>query len=299
MLREGPCHFLSILTVLTLAATSQQILNGNQAPPVERQKKAADKTAADERPEQPAAPSRVTIDGPVTVVNKPDPKQEEREAEQRAQTKLQNWINGITLVLLGLATAGAWAAYVASRRSAIADEEQARLLKRQVDIASSARVYEMGVTATNFAPGKEPVFFLHIANAGPVPAENVKVYVSIVHANGHTLPAQENSILIPANGFRDYDVRASFLLPNDLTELDGWNLKVLGSITHATGIITFCYKYNHWAERPAGVPMFVPCDFDHRRHVAVTAQPGRYNLSGHAPSLSIEATDPQKNDGRE
>jgi hypothetical protein len=234
---------------------------------------------------QPQPPLKGTIDGPVTVVDQPDPNENRRQAEQRAQTRFENTIQVITLIFVAVAAVAATAAYFANRRAANA-------AVRQVEIATSPRLYVDGLEAVNFERGKEPVFFLIIANAGPVQAESVQVFVEIQHAHGHTRPAQSNAILIPASGFRRYDFRSSFVLPNDLDELERWKLTLKGAVTHDERKIDFCYKYNHWfGERPTGVPLFVPCDFDVRRHVTVSVEPATITFTAPAATTRVDRGD--------
>ena len=114
------------------------------------------------------------------------------------KTRFANSVRTGTLVFAGIAAAGAWGAYIANRRAANAAVQQ-------LNAATTARLYVEGVSATNFESSKEPVLFLKIVNAGPVPAEDVHVLVEIHHANGSTQPGQPNAVIIPASGFRQYD----------------------------------------------------------------------------------------------
>ena len=118
--------------IVALLGCSQQLLQARQAVTIQQQNEARGKSDVSAHPQQPATPTRVTVDGPVTVVNQPDPKQDQRDAEQRAQTKFDNRIDVLTLVLLGAAAAGAVGAYLANRRSANAAEAQVRLLSSQI-----------------------------------------------------------------------------------------------------------------------------------------------------------------------
>ena len=177
----------------------------------------------------------------------------------------------------------------ALEKQVTANIDAAESAKQQVSIATSPRVYVEGVHAVNFERGLEPVFFLNIANSGPVPAERIKVFVEIDHINGSTKPAQANTITVPANGVRAYDFRGSFVLPDNLAELEKWNLRVTGNVSFADSEIPFCFKYSHWfGERPASVPLFVPCDFDQRRNVAVKLQPATLYATGTVATLRVE-----------
>jgi hypothetical protein len=160
--------------------------------------------------------------------------------------------------------------------------------------ATSPRLYLDGVRVVNFEPEQEPVFFLIIANAGPVQAENVRVFIEVTHNGGGTRPTGDgNTILVPANGRREYDFRASFILPKRMVEVNGWNLTVRGSVSLGDESISYCYKYNQWSgPRPDGVPIFVPCDYDVRRTVSVAIT----GVVGHG---SVGKLKPTKDDVQE
>jgi hypothetical protein len=160
-------------------------------------------------------------------------------------------------------------------------KRQTAALEREVAFATSARVYVDGLDVTNFTPGQEPMFFLNIGNAGRVAAENVEVHIEISHTNGRTTPVKPNIIAIPAESVRPYFVRGSFVIPDGPIGLVGWELSITGTVTHkGHQPITVCYKYNPWLanERPPGVPLFVPCDFDQRRHLTLLAGPAAIQI---------------------
>ncbi len=196
-------------------------------------------------------------------------REEQAQAEAHAANRQStpgppNYSNWALVMLAGIAALFAAKTFTQTRR-------QANAAAQQVIAATSPRLYVEGVTAANFKPGTEAVFFLKIANAGPVQAENVKVFVEIKHRSGGTRPTGDgNAILIPANGHQLYDFRSSFILPFNLLELDDWNLTVSGTITYNGNTQSYCYKYNQWGgPRPSGVPLFVPCDYDARRNISI------------------------------
>jgi hypothetical protein len=286
-------HVASIVTLLVLGGTALvQVQQTGQPAGVQQENvagKNTEETGNQQRPPAPE-PAKITIDGDVTVATQHDPDDEQRKAEQRAQTQFENRVAVGTLVLAAVATVGAILAYCAGR-------EQVRIMRSQFDLSTMPRIYIDGVTATNFEPRKEPVFFLMIGNAGPVPAEEVHVFLEIEHNNGSTRPGGTNAVLVPANGYRRYDFRSSFKLPAELNELEGWNLRVKGTVSYADQTIPFCYKYNHWpsGERPDGVSLFVPCDFDNRRHVTVRVMAG--SITARGTVATVVTRNNQKDDG--
>jgi hypothetical protein len=115
-----------------------------------------------------------------------------------------------------------------------------------------------------------------------VAAEQVKVFLEIAYQQGGVKPkAEGNVILIPANGYREYDFRANFVLPNTWAEINDMDIQIRGRVTYKGKPQTYCYKYNQWSghDRPEGVPLFVPCDFDPRRSVSMVAKAGHYTLT--------------------
>ena len=119
-------------TVIVLAYLLAAWLYAQQAPPKQQQDEATDEASERRGPQQPSTPARITLDGPVTVVSQPDPKQEQREAEQRAQTQFENCIQVWTLIFVAIAGVGAVAAYFANKRSADAAEKQVGLLQGEI-----------------------------------------------------------------------------------------------------------------------------------------------------------------------
>ena len=104
----GRC--VSILTLFVAAITG--CAASQQPSAVQQENKSRPGTRGDTQ--QPTI--RVGIDGPITVANQPDPDQEKRYAEQRAQAQFDNLIDGGTLLFVGVAAAAAIGAWVANRR---------------------------------------------------------------------------------------------------------------------------------------------------------------------------------------
>jgi hypothetical protein len=121
--------------VIMLACSLFASPKAQQASPIQKQDKAGSDAAKSDGAKQPATPARVTIDGPVTVVNQPDPKEKQREAQQRAQTDFDNSVQKWTLFFVGVAAAAAIGAWFANHRSAKAAEDQIVLLKGQITSA--------------------------------------------------------------------------------------------------------------------------------------------------------------------
>jgi hypothetical protein len=255
----------SVTLAVAIALGSPQVLQAGQAAVKQQQNKTAGNAGVSREPQPPPPPTKVAIDGPITVINQPDPNEKQREAEQQAQTVFENRVQVATLLFAAIAAVGAIAAYYANRREANAAEGQLR-------IATSPRIYIDGIRVSNFGPGLQPVFFLRIGNVGPAQAEDVRVSIGVTHGHGETKPVAEwNPIHVPANSFRDYYFPVGFLLPMEMSELESWNLKVEGMVTLETESKSYCFKYNHWnGPRPDGVPLFIPCDIDLRRNVSAT-----------------------------
>jgi hypothetical protein len=255
--------FLALLTACSFAAQSsqQQVLEANR--------NAESREAKNYQPDSKTIQSATTAnDSASNTAPKTQPPKTKRE---RLIDWLWRWLdppNVASLLLFIVGTAGIMIGVF----TLWAIRDQAQTAKEQLLVATSARLYVEGLTAVNFKPGQEPVFFLRIDNAGPVQAENVKVFIEVKTRHGESRPTGDgNAILIPANGHRDYDFRASFLLPQNMLELDEWNLTISGTVTHGDKQIPYCYKYNQWTgPRPSGVPTFVPCDYDPRRTVSAT-----------------------------
>ena len=128
-------HGVSICTLVVVIAfgwRSPQFLQAGQASAKKQQDKTRDKTDASREPQGPALPAKITVEGPITVKNQPDPEQQKRDAEQRAQTRFSNILQIWTLFFAGLAALGAIGAYFANRRSANAAEKQITLLNGQI-----------------------------------------------------------------------------------------------------------------------------------------------------------------------
>jgi hypothetical protein len=129
-------HVASIVApfamVAAIGCASRQILEARQAPTKEQQNRTRGDTNTRPEPSPPASPTRVVLDGPITVVNQPDPRQQERDARQSAQTNFDNRVQLATLIFIALAAGGAVGAYLANRRSANAAEAQIALLKQQI-----------------------------------------------------------------------------------------------------------------------------------------------------------------------
>jgi hypothetical protein len=148
---------VSILTLVTagVLSASQPASKGRQTGSIQQQNKTSRDTPGRTEPQKPVEPTKVTLDGPVTVINQPDPKQEQRDAEQRAQTKFTNSVNLWTLVFAGIAAAGAIGAYRANRRSADAEEEQVRLLKSEIEDARKDAAEQRGHAINALAATKK------------------------------------------------------------------------------------------------------------------------------------------------
>lgn len=221
----------------------------------------------------------VTIEGAVTVINQPSTQEQAEQARKQAKNiwdkaigdlifTPSQWPNIGLMFLAGLAAVFALCAYLATRRQAIAAEQQLAL-------ATTPRLYVDGVRASDFESGKQPVFFVKIANAGPIAAEQVAINIR-VEPDPHYIGAKYSDgvhiIMIPANGYREYFIKVSEVLTdNILDELNFrqlWQLRVTGYFEYGGKQTKYCYKYNPSGNpRPEGLPQFIPCDFNTQRTI--------------------------------
>lgn len=124
-----PFVFLALLATMACATSASQ--DGQQAGTKQQQNERATNTQS-AAPE----PQHVVIVGPVSLANEPDPKEEQRDAERRAQTHFENRVAIGTLFFAGVAAAGAIGAWMSNKRSADAAEGQRDLLKEQLKQAT-------------------------------------------------------------------------------------------------------------------------------------------------------------------
>jgi hypothetical protein len=123
----GLLIFLCFLYAISESAdppTSQQPSQIKKTPPAKQQQNKTNKNQPKgSNPQQQSAPTEIIIKGPVTVFNQPNPDQKDKDAEQKAQTTLNNRLQIATLVFAGLAGIAAVGAYFAARRQANAAEQ--------------------------------------------------------------------------------------------------------------------------------------------------------------------------------
>lgn len=108
----------------------QQIPQARQTPPIQQQDKAKEDAKKGTQQQQPATPARITVDGPITVVNEPDSNQKQREANQRADTRFEHSVQVWTLVFVAIAAfaaIGAFSRYIhATVDDGISEKQEAR-----------------------------------------------------------------------------------------------------------------------------------------------------------------------------
>lgn len=275
------------LSIQILNANGTQNLNSDRAlPPVpsdrgNQQDKSKGDTTNSSAPQKNPVHIPVTIEGPVTVINEPTAEEKARKAQQQTKSfwekvgtdifgSPQEIISLGTLVTTGLAASFAFGAYRAARRQADAAE-------RQVHHLTSAHILVDSVRVEGFVLGQEPTFFVKIVNTGAVTADDVEISIRVEADRnycGAKYTGGANLISIPANGHREYFITVN----RPLTEghMSGFKkgelfLRVTGQVAYEGRIQTYCYKYNPSKHpRPAGVPEFIPCEFDIRRTTLLT-----------------------------
>ena len=172
------------MVAVLCGGASQEILEGRQTVTIEQQNKANTETQISAPPQQPTAPTRVTIDGSITVANQRDPQQQQRDAEQSSKDKFDRWIDGLTLLLLAIAAAAAYGAYRANRRSADAVEDQVKLLTGQIREMQAGRRAWVSIEdvklihpTTFTTEGVVFAVMVRLKNLGQTPATRVVVTI--------------------------------------------------------------------------------------------------------------------------
>jgi hypothetical protein len=239
------------------------------APPPTRIKQkdvSADKAKQpdDNRPDN-REPIPVSINGSVNVVDAAAAEQIRANAEERAKPiwKKQEW------VMVFVTAAAAFFAFLAFVVAAL----QAKYLKKQLRVATSARLSVEGVRMVKFEIGEKPVFFVKIVNSGPADAEKVMVDIRVEPAkagvNGVKYSAGAQPIDIPANSCREYFIELKERLTAEVQDgikNKNWPLRVTG-FTQESGQEQkdYDYRYYPWNPRPKDVPEFIPSEFNTRR----------------------------------
>jgi len=295
-----------LLPLLLLPITSQQVPQAKQAPAVKQQDKTTKDAAKGTQPQQPSAPTKITIDDAITVKNQPDPKQEQRDAEQRAQTRFENSVQVWTLVFVAVAALGAIGAYLANRREARAAEKQVGIMGDQLKhdrdkFNTTMRPYldveGVRISDSSLSP---IVFFVQIANHGPVQANDVRVSIEVDYRTGSTATYSggPHTVNIPANSSREHFIASGFTLNDEmLDQLERRDapLVVSGVVSHEQTNYSekYCYKWYAWphaGNRPKGLPLFVPCEFNKARAFGLRAS-GAMKF-GSSAKLTGEKNDP-------
>jgi hypothetical protein len=293
MLRLRP-SLAPILIVLALLLSAESLrANGSEktsqsnsiksVPPVpanggKQQHKSNGETAKSNKPQENPPSIPVAIEGAITIIQQPYAADEAKNAQEQSKNwweKFRDDVLGVpketislaTLIFAGLTAAGAWMAYRAARRQALAAEQTLRHATSPNLFVDSARV-------DGFEPGSEPTFFVKIVNSGGVSAENVAVNIRIETDNnyiGVKYTGGDNLISIPAQGFREYFITATSPLAAQHIERfeSGSGLRIRGYIQHAANRQEYCFRYN--PSRAPGVPRFIPCDFDIRHTILLRA----------------------------
>ncbi len=88
---------------------------------------------------------------------------------------------------------------------------------------------------------------------------------------------------IPANSRREFFIRSSAAIdPATLVGDNGKSLEIKGYYALDGGAkVEYCYKPNPLLTEEslqAGLPLFIPCDFDTSREISLMVETGRYNI---------------------
>jgi len=245
-------------------------LETEASPPVTQDKK-EDQPKKDEKPtsDKPPNPSTgavlvevktpIEIKTPVHVEDSTQRKSKSFHDVLSDPERAPDWI----LVIVGIgATAGAiW---------------NAILLRKQIALATSPRLYVSGVRASNFGTDKSnPTFFVTIRNDSQATAHNVRVSIRFESILTNIAYIKDPQIVtIAANAIQEYYICWAGATLSDVTFKTVTSaetpLRITGYFQEENkDPVTYCYKYNAWTGyKPPDVPEFIPCEFDMSRTVA-------------------------------
>jgi len=239
-------------------------------------------------------PIPISIDGSVNVVDAATAEQIRADAQEQAKPfwKKQEWV-----MVIVTATA-AFFAFLAFVVAAL----QAKYLKEQLRVATSARLSVEGVRMARFEISEKPIFFVKIVNSGPADAENVMVDIRVEPAkagvNGVKYSAGAQPITIPANSSREYFIQFTQALTAEVREgviHKGWPLRVAGFIQESgREKKEYDYKYHPWKTRPKDVPEFIPSDFSPRRTTLIIPAVADTTEEALAPTVTGELPKPEQ-----
>ena len=220
------------------------------------------------------------VEGAVSVANLASAEEQAKKVEEESKGVVQKFrteilsspkelINLGTLVTTGLAAGFAFAAYRAARR-------QANAAERHLKHITSVMLHIDGVRAENFGPGNQPFFFIKIINSGSVPADKVSMLIRLeptAEFPGAKYTEGPHVFTIPGNSHREEFIRAQEPLTADLIaalNANRWQLRITGHFTYEGKRTEYCYRYNPGRDpRPAGLPQFIPCDWNIQRTAIV------------------------------
>jgi hypothetical protein len=151
-----------------------------------------------------------------------------------------------------------------------------------------------GIRQEGFGVNKSPVFFVAVANEGPVAANNVAIDIKVHLLDGMTeYTGGEQLFTIPASGKLEHFIKSGFVLnANVLAQINdnGSLLRITGHVRRGKIDVPYCYKYNP-GDVP-GMPMFIPCDMDTRRTVNAAMGAGSIALAGSVVNIKLPAIGP-------
>jgi len=172
-------------------------------------------------------------------------------------------------------------------------ETQAGLMARQVEM-TEPRLHVDGVRVEDFEEGRMPVFYVIVMNSGIIAAERVAIRIKAEVGGVATEYPEYREISIPANGSREFFIPGATALHSDhmaAFNSGKWMLRISGQVQWSNQTTDYCYKYYPWPleQRPPGVPLFLPCDFENGLNIAVRAAAANLRMSGQLSAVKIEA----------
>src|SRR5207249_889724 len=101
-----------------------------------------------------------------------------------------------------------------------------------------------------------------------------------------------------ANGRREYFIHSTVAFDKSgLTKYDSGavSLRVSGHVKWRDKTIDYCYKYYPWpsGDRPNGVPLFVPCDFEIGVNTTIEMRASMLETIAGFAGVKIEAPRPE------
>ena len=258
-------------------------------------KEQRDQKATQTQQQQPSK-SRAPSVKAVASVNKPTSDAKEYRHTDQTKGYLDALLSPNNLPNVALSVIGIVGVIVALlnlrwlRKQTKASQSQVDLMQRQMEPSLHIEF----VRSAAFEDGQEPVFFVKLINSGMLAAEKVAIRVHAETDIGRTIGyVNDQVITIPAHDSRECFLRSGMTL--DRNQIAAYNngtiaLRISGQIKWSGKTAQYCYKYNPWpsGNRPEGVPVFVPCDFETGVNTAIKIEAAMPKMSAGLTAVKNE-----------